>query len=173
MTMKRWIYFIVSACAVVAMCVFIFWMSARSADESGELSMGIVYQVIGFIVPGYDQMAAADQLMWQKALEHPIRKLAHFLEYLALGALVLNALAQGLRARSPLKGLRPVSLNLCIGAWAISTAYAASDELHQMFVVGRAGMISDVILDSCGIAVGVLLCYAILKCVFVKTVDGT
>ena len=36
----------------------------------------------------------------------------------------------------------------------IGSCYAASDEIHQLFVSGRAGMISDVLIDSVGVLVG-------------------
>ena len=42
-------------------------------------------------------------------------------------------------------------------AWLTASAYAATDEFHQLFVPGRSGQISDVILDSAGAALGVLL----------------
>jgi VanZ family protein len=45
--------------------------------------------------------------------------------------------------------------------------YAASDEFHQLFVDGRAGMLSDVLLDTCGVAVGSLV-LTFLLCAFKK-----
>ena len=42
-------------------------------------------------------------------------------------------------------------------AWGISTAYAATDEFHQIFVPGRAGMLTDVMIDSSGALAGILL----------------
>ena len=39
--------------------------------------------------------------------------------------------------------------------------YAVSDELHQLLVAGRAGMLTDVLLDSSGVLTGVLLITAI------------
>ena len=42
-------------------------------------------------------------------------------------------------------------------AWGISTAYAATDEFHQIFVPGRAGMVTDVMIDSSGALAGILL----------------
>ena len=41
--------------------------------------------------------------------------------------------------------------------WLIGSFYAASDELHQLFVPGRSGEIKDVLLDSLGVLLGVLL----------------
>ena len=39
--------------------------------------------------------------------------------------------------------------------WFIAALYAASDEIHQLFVPGRSGQLSDVILDSAGALAGV------------------
>jgi VanZ family protein len=67
-----------------------------------------------------------------------LRKLAHAAEYAVLGFLLLRAL-----------GRESVAL-------AVGIAYAASDELHQHFVPGRHGSPLDVLLDSVGVAVGVV-----------------
>ena len=49
--------------------------------------------------------------------------------------------------------------------WFIAALYAASDEIHQLFVPGRSGQLSDVILDSAGTLAGVaaftVLCWLI------------
>ena len=49
--------------------------------------------------------------------------------------------------------------------WFIAALYAASDEIHQLFVPGRSGQLSDVILDSAGALAGVaaftVLCWLI------------
>ena len=67
-----------------------------------------------------------------------LRKLAHTFEYAVLGALLARAL------RRP--GL----------AFVLAVLYAASDELHQTFVPGRHGSPVDVVIDSVGIALGIL-----------------
>ena len=36
----------------------------------------------------------------------------------------------------------------------LGTLYAASDEWHQLYVTGRAGRMSDVLIDSLGIFIG-------------------
>jgi hypothetical protein len=68
-----------------------------------------------------------------------LRKIAHACEFAVLGALFLRALRDE-RA-----------------ALAAGIAYAVSDELHQHFVPGRVGSPLDVVIDSVGVAVGVLL----------------
>jgi hypothetical protein len=68
-----------------------------------------------------------------------LRKLAHAAEFAVLGFLLLRALGQ-----------EPAAL-------ALGIAYAASDELHQHFVPGRQGSVLDVLLDSVGVAAGVVV----------------
>jgi VanZ family protein len=68
-----------------------------------------------------------------------LRKIAHAGEFAVLGALLLRALGDELPA-------------LVLGV-----AYAVSDELHQHFVEGRVGAPLDVLIDSVGVAIGVLL----------------
>ena len=67
-----------------------------------------------------------------------LRKLAHLAEYAVLGALLLRA------CRRPWAAL------------ALATLYAASDEVHQLFVEGRQGSPLDVGIDALGALAGIL-----------------
>jgi len=67
-----------------------------------------------------------------------LRKLAHVAEYALLGALLVRALA------------RPRV------AYVLGVAYAVSDEVHQHFVAGRRGAPVDVLIDSIGVALGIV-----------------
>ncbi|HUQ21821.1 MAG TPA: VanZ family protein [Gaiellaceae bacterium] len=66
-----------------------------------------------------------------------LRKLAHAAEFSLLGALLLRAV-----------GAERAALGLGI-------AYAATDEVHQLFVAGRHGSPFDVLIDAAGVALGV------------------
>jgi VanZ family protein len=68
-----------------------------------------------------------------------LRKLAHVSEYAILGFLLARAI------RRP--GLAVV----------LAAGYAPTDEVHQTFVRGRHGAPLDVVIDSAGALVGVLL----------------
>ena len=71
-----------------------------------------------------------------------IRKGAHVTEYAVLGILlVLTFAAYGFR--------RAGTLALITGI-----LYAALDEYHQRFVPGRSGEIKDVLIDACGLLLG-------------------
>ena len=43
--------------------------------------------------------------------------------------------------------------------------YAASDEIHQLFVPGRAGRFTDVLIDSAGAILGVLVFIGVERCI--------
>ena len=74
-----------------------------------------------------------------------IRKLAHFTEYLILGFLVINMFT-----KNNINNLYLISIILCI-------IYATSDEIHQIFVPGRACQLRDILIDSIGSITGIYL----------------
>ena len=46
---------------------------------------------------------------------------------------------------------------LQISAVTVCCLYAASDELHQLFIPGRSGEVRDVLIDTSGGAVGAMI----------------
>ena len=81
------------------------------------------------------------------------RKVAHFSEYALLLALWWRALATKVSERRAL-----------VLALAITVLYAATDELHQTFVNGRAGRPLDVGSDTAGaLAAAALIARAKLR----------
>ena len=80
-----------------------------------------------------------------------VRKLVHVTEYAVLMPLIYHV-------------LRPSTENgwhLRSGLLAIlgGTLYAASDELHQLFVPGRNGSVSDWCIDMAGVLLGISVPY--------------
>jgi VanZ family protein len=73
------------------------------------------------------------------------RKLVHFGEYALLCFLWWRLLRTGMPAR-----------RAALAAFAISSLYAATDELHQSFVDGRHGTPLDWAIDSAGAAAAAL-----------------
>lgn len=72
-----------------------------------------------------------------------LRKIAHFMEFAALGMCL--CWRGGMLKRNPL--------------WPISWGVAAAciDETIQLFVPGRGPALKDVLIDSCGVAAGIIL----------------
>ena len=52
-------------------------------------------------------------------------------------------------------------------SWIIVCIYAITDEIHQLFIPGRAGRIVDVYIDSLGALIG--MCCMLLLVKIVKT----
>ena len=60
-------------------------------------------------------------------------------------------------------------------ALLIGIEYAALDEIHQLFVAGRSGQITDVMIDSLGIALGICILmffYQLINKILKKRKDG-
>ncbi len=127
--------------AVVLWMALIFYFSAQVAEQSDQLSMGIadkIAETVENIIPG-SGLAVEN-------MNHLVRKNAHFFVYLVLGALTVNAFCS-----SGVFGIRGIA-----AAIAVCVIYAASDEIHQLFVPGRSGQFTDILIDSAGAAVGSL-----------------
>ncbi|WP_288480802.1 VanZ family protein [uncultured Clostridium sp.] len=127
---------------LVIWMIFIFYMSAQPADISNSQS-GFVIKLLQSI--GIDSSGNNIGL-----LTTIVRKGAHFSEYAILGLLSYNVMKNYFtkkRAR--------------IVAVLIVFFYACSDEFHQLFVSGRAGKITDVIIDTSGGIFSVLVIWMI------------
>ena len=141
--------------ALVWMCV-IFAFSAQTKEESGAVSEGISFRIVnatGLLLRLHIDEARLREIAG--AIEHFVRKGAHMTEYAILAVLIYLWLG-----RWQLTRLRAA----CIAAVS-AIAYACSDEIHQLFVAGRAGMVSDVLIDSAGAVLGLALFLFIGKCV--------
>lgn len=97
------------------------------------------------LVSDYEAWPKVQQDRYAEGIDHAVRKTAHFAEYAILGFLLTGAASLGNGWKSFLQ------------PGFTGALYAASDEFHQLFVPGRSGQISDVLLDSAGVCFGVLL----------------
>ena len=58
----------------------------------------------------------------------------------------------------PIKVKEKISISLLVGI-----LYAISDEIHQKFVPGRSCQITDVMIDSLGVTLGIFLLLMLLE----------
>ena len=135
--------------AAILTAVMIFCFSAQNGDTSQALSDGVTVQMARIVRPDYESMSAPERFSLLELLSTIIRKCAHFCEYALLG---FN-LAAHLRLRRPQQGPRAAGL----AAWGVATLYAATDELHQLFVSARSAQVVDVLIDSAGSLTGILV----------------
>ena len=81
-----------------------------------------------------------------------VRKSAHFIIYFLLGFLVINLFIE---FNLSIRQLLVFSLLFCF-------IYACSDEIHQLFIVGRSGSFVDVLLDTISSFLGIIFYKSIL-----------
>lgn len=149
---KRKINHIIRVVAVIIWCVVIFMFSANDSDESNAQSNWLFEFIVKFVNPVYDSMDPEAQLRYHDIATFIIRKLAHFTEYAILGMLAFSALWKVQKVK--FRGLF---------ALIFGFLYASSDEIHQLFVPGRTGQFRDVMIDTCGVAFGIIIAILIRK----------
>ena len=75
----------------------------------------------------------------------------HSIAYFGLALVVVRALAGGLPRR--------IGPGVAAAAMAITVAYGASDEIHQIFVSGRSMELRDFMADTAGAVIGTTACW--------------
>lgn len=161
---------ILSSVLLVAWAVVIFGLSSNNGNDSSSLSNGVISWLLETVVPGYKEWEPSRQAEVRAMLVYPIRKLAHFFEYAVLGCLATAFFFQ-LDAVRAKKASAPVEKSLkktpAVCAFVFLFLFACTDELHQLFVNGRTGKFSDVLIDtigaSCGIVLVVVIRYFVMR----------
>lgn len=136
---RLWIFGLLTLCVMLA----IFCFSAQNADESQRLSDGFLASLLGRV------LELILPRLTEKGMDFDIRKYAHMSEFFVLGVSCFLYVSE-LRRWSP-------DLRAAMLAFGFSLLYAGTDELHQLFVPGRACRITDVLVDGIGILAGVTL----------------
>lgn len=123
--------------------VLIFIMSAKDGTESGNLSEWLLNTSFGkHLMHFLPRLTESGQ-------ELDIRKYAHIAEY------ALLSVSSGIFLRELMLEIIPArSAAACMGFCFL---YACSDELHQVFVPGRVGAFTDVLIDMTGAVFGVMM----------------
>lgn len=158
----------VKACAVCAVTLLwmliIFCFSAQAGNDSSAMSSPIAQKIAQIVHPSFETMEAGRQEEVLGFWTLIVRKGGHLTEYLLLGMLVSLSLCS---IRSAKLGgtvmTRALGFKIQLCALLIGIGYAVTDELHQRFVPGRSGRLSDVLLDSIGVAIGVGLISLLAK----------
>lgn len=128
--MKKAISIIILLCWMI----FIFSMSNRNGEASGNLSSSLIKKSIQVLANIKDEKRL-DEL--SEKYSFIVRKSAHFCEYFILAILVINVLISF-----------GINKHLFLYAILFCIVYAISDEVHQLFISDRSGQIGDVLLDS-------------------------
>lgn len=130
----------------------IFGFSSQNSTQSAGISRKITNAIIINIKSIEEKDDASKEEILAK-IEHIIRKIAHFSIYTLVGILLMS-----LCKTYNLKEFDRFSISLISGL-----IYASSDEIHQAFVPGRGPMLTDILIDTSGVTVGILLVMEIFE----------
>jgi VanZ family protein len=137
---RLWLF----AALTLLMMGVIFWFSAQGGERSQRMSDGFLSSLIGQFLNAFLPRLS------EKGMQFDIRKYAHMSEYFLLAVFAFLYASEYRRwRRDPLAAL--LAAGFCL-------LYACTDEVHQIYVPGRACRFSDVLVDGAGIAAGVLMC---------------
>jgi VanZ family protein len=121
------------------------WAVVISGFSTGAFTSDNTSRFIVPILRFFLPHASAETL---ELLHFLVRKCAHFTEYFILSLLILR----GIRAGAKGMHLRWALLSILLVA-----GYASLDEFHQSFVPGRTAAVGDVLIDTSGGAVALIV----------------
>ena len=130
--MKRWILYIV-------LCLIVFFIWDNSLQNGGS-SDGFSLMFAEWIAPIADKLGFYGNI-W--ALNRIIRKLAHLTEFTILGGVLYVVLR------------RYIEYGTVVKTIVVGIVIASLDEFIQLFSLGRSSQLSDVLIDTVGIIIGI------------------
>lgn len=134
---------------VMIWMIVVFFFSNQSSDVSSKQSGGITETVVKVIKKDNKEISQNEI----DTIETIVRKCAHFTLYTIGGILVMNCIYT-----TKIQYKRKF-----IYAILFLFLYAITDEVHQLFVSGRSGEITDVLLDTIGSCFGIVIFSRLIK----------
>lgn len=131
---------------ICCMGLIFFFSSQINTDSSASTSIVVdmLYKLVSiFSNVIYDEFV---QFVFK-----PVRKLAHFSEFCLLGILIYLNVIEYRKNKTILLSI------------VFAFIYAISDEVHQLFVPGRAFAIKDILIDTSGAILGIFVIHLIVK----------
>lgn len=141
---RNYIFRIFMILITSALIAFAFVHSSMPSDVSGaesEATMEFFQSILNFFGISIE------------LTDHIVRKLAHFTEYTAMGIMMMNTVYSFNKEKAYIFFPHILFCGLFT---------SVIDETIQLNVPGRAGMITDVLLDFSGVVTGIIIMFAIL-----------
>lgn len=135
---------------VIGWISLIFWMGLifYMSNQPGEISS----KQSGIVIKMLEIMGISLKSSIADTATFIVRKTAHFTEYFILYMLILNVLKYYMKIKKAI-----------IFSFVLTFSYACTDEIHQYFIPGRAMAFKDVLIDSSGALLAMLISIGYLK----------
>ena len=134
----------------VLIMVLIFMFSSQEAVNSQNTSEGFTKKILS-LSNKFNSLTELEQQNIIVNVQYYVRKAAHFSVFASLGLCLFSAINLTFKNRF-----------LWLYSFIISVLYAISDEIHQLFVLGRSCRIGDMFIDSMGALSGILIVLIII-----------
>ena len=132
--MKRWILYI-----LLGLIVFFIWDNSMQNGGSSDGFSLLFAETFAHIV----NKLGFHGNIW--TLNRIVRKLAHLTEFTILGSVLYTILC------------RYITYGTVIKTIGLGMLIASLDEFIQLFSPGRSSQISDVLIDTVGVVIGILV----------------
>ena len=153
---RQIIYLILIIIWMLTIFIFSNQPGEQSEGTSGRVTTSIINMASNIV-----NIENQDKENIIQILDPIIRKLAHFTIYLIGGFLIMN-FANTLQTKESTKIIYSILVGII---------YAGTDELHQNFIAGRSCLITDVYIDTLGIATGVFVFLLIFN-IYIKVMKN-
>lgn len=122
----------------------IFYFSHQPSNVSTHMSDGIIDKTIIKIYRTLPNYSSSNESVVKRVFTPIVRKSAHAIEYFILGILIINLLY-----------VYNINNKIILLSLFVCFIYACSDEVHQLFIIGRSCQLIDILLDSLGGFLGI------------------
>ena len=151
---------IVLAILVILWMIIIFLFSNMNSEISNSSSKSLINDTIVQTIEIAESTGIIDKKPTEdeitslvKDLNLPLRKCAHSTVYFVLAVLLILTLKEIFKDKK-----KVIILTL-----VISFIYACTDEIHQLFIFGRTGCFTDVLIDMIGVIISCLIYFILNK----------
>lgn len=148
--MNKILYRIISFLLIIVWMFAIFHLSAMDGKSSDSGSRKVVGKIVSETRKDYTK-EQVNAIVYRA--NTPFRKCMHASEYFVLALLLFNFI----NTFSVKKYYK------YIGSLLIAFLYACTDEFHQTFVFGRGGQFKDVVIDTSGALLGLIVLALIIQ----------
>ncbi len=133
---------IISYVLLILWLLVIFNLSSQPGTLSGGESSHLIYNTLEFIYSIF-HLDSSNLSEVVSVIHNPLRECMHSLEYFILAILTVNLLKQ-----------HYIKENIFVISILFCFVYAATDEIHQLFVPGRSFEYFDIFMDMLGSIIG-------------------
>ncbi len=154
--MKKYVK-IINIVLLLICIISIFLLSNENKSKSVQTSTETTKKIVNVVSNDNNKASTIAKDHYKDA-----RKIAHVIEYFCLGVLFINVL----------KDYRRVNYKWLIVCILFCMLYSVSDEIHQLYVLGRNCRFVDVIIDTLGSSIGIVAYYLIYKYIYTKPVKS-